>query len=66
MLCGDKTFSIVVGVFQVILVILFGVAVNYAEYQDKSAESFYSCKSFFLIIIIKSFGGFLENMGYPV
>ena len=49
MQCGGYTFSIIVGVFQILMLILFAVSVDYGEYDQNtggnSAPFYYSCKS---------------------
>ena len=49
MKCGGYTFSIIVGIFQILLLILFAVSVDYGEYDQNpggnSAPFYYSCKS---------------------
>ena len=49
MKCGGYTFSIIVGIFQILLLILFAVSVDYEEYDRNSGGNstpfYYSCKS---------------------
>ena len=57
MMCGGHTFSIVTGAFQVLLLIMMAVSVDYASYDDSLVDGkkrspgdanatvfYYSCK----------------------
>ena len=49
MKCAGYMFSIIVGIFQILFLILFAVSVDYGEYDQNAggnlAPYYYSCKS---------------------